>query len=197
MNIDYDLDLFISVFDLIIVGLLIFAGWKGYKKGAIVSSITLFTFLAGMVFSFILSRTLYNYLSKNSDVPDLFANLVLGMMLVAAIYLSIFVSKKVEDQVKNLPKGTYDKAIGAGLNVAKFIIIIAIYSLMITSIDCHSNFLPKSEKKSKLAKASRVAIMFIFPSIRMEGGCLEEQKTTPVTTKDDKTKVYEPTKDNF
>jgi len=194
MKISADIDFFLSFFDLIIFGLLIWAGYKGHKKGAIVEAIALLALLSGISISGLISNYVYQILEKNSDVPDLFSNLLLGGLLVLSIWFSVFISKKVQFVLVDKAPVTSLKLIGMGLGMVKYFTIIAIYCLVVFSVDCHSNFLPSREKRSSMAKLSRWTILHVFPNVRMEGDCVnmtddikkETKKQNAYSTKNDK-----------
>lgn len=167
MNIDADVDVFISLFDVIIMLILIWGGYKGFVRGAIVESITLFALLAGMVVSIVTTKIIYQYFSSRSDVPDLFAVILLGSIFIGAIWFSNFVSKKVKENVGDAKKNNYHRFIGMGLGGLRYFFIIAVYVVVIYKIDVHANFLPKSEKASKLANGTEFVLTKAFPNLKM------------------------------
>jgi len=197
MNIDADIDIYVNLFNVAIICLLGYAGWRGYKKAAIIESIALFVFTSGLVISTALSRLLYNAMLENSDVPDLFSNLLLGLLLAGVLFLEKFVTKKVVAKVGDKTDGKYNKIIGAALSVIKYFLIIAVYCVVTYSIDCHSNFLPSGERKSKLARASRSTILTLFPAMKMEGNCVTITNNDSIDVEPKKDGIYDVPDNNF
>jgi uncharacterized membrane protein required for colicin V production len=168
MNVDVDVDVFFSLFDGIILLMLIWGGYRGYVKGAIIESVTLFALAAFTVIDVFITKLIYHALSEKSNIPDLFAAVLLGSFFILAIWASNIVSVKVKNNVGDIKKGTYNRLIGMGLGIAKFFLIAGIYVITIYKIDNYANFLPKSEKHSKLANASKWAITLAFPNLKFD-----------------------------
>jgi uncharacterized membrane protein required for colicin V production len=180
MNIDADVDVFISLFDVIILLFLIWGGYKGYVRGAIIEAITLFALIGGMVVSVLLTKLIYNFFITRSEVPDLFSVLLLGSFFVGAIWFSNIVSRKVKQNVGDIRKGTQSRFIGMGLGIVKFFFIVAIYIVVIYKLNLHANFLPASERNSKLGNASKFIMTKVFPHLKMETNNIYTDKDTTV-----------------
>ncbi len=167
MNVDFDLDIFFSLFDLAIVGLLCWGAWLGYSKGAIVQTISLFALVAALGISAITSKFIYAFfISNGSKTPDLFAALWLAGLFTAGIFGSGWVRGIVQDRVKELKKTKNDQLIGLGMGVVKMFLIISLYSFVIYNVDYYGHFLPKSEQRSKLGKGTSKVVPTMFKFLR-------------------------------
>lgn len=193
MNIDknVDLDVFISLFDIVILLLLIWGGYKGYVKGAIVEAISLFALLGGLVFSVVFTKLLYNFFVTRSNQPDLFASILLGSIFVGALWFSNFITHKTKENAGALPKGRSNRFIGMGLGISKFFLIAAVYVVVLYKVNIYANFLPPGEQKSKLANASKFILTKIFPNLKMENFHGVQD-----TIQYENTSIYETDKDN-
>ena len=169
MNVDFDVDLFFSLFDLVIFGLVIWGAYAGYSKGAIVQAISLFALFAGLAISVLVTKLTYSFFIRlESRAPDLFASIVLAFFFIAAIWASNYIRQIVQKNVSELTKGTYNRIIGVGLGMVKFFIIVSVFVLVVYKLDIYGKFLPPSEKGSKLGKLGSNSLMKVFKFLRMD-----------------------------
>jgi membrane protein required for colicin V production len=187
VNIDADVNVFISFFDIVILLLLIWGGYRGYNKGAIIESLSLFAMLAGMVISIVITKLVYNFFVTKSDVPALFSAIVLGSIFVGAIMFSNFIGLKVKEGIGDVQKGTKNKVIGMIFGVVKYFFMIAIYVVVAYNINDKGQFLPNSERNSKLANGSKFVITKAFPNLKMEN--IKVTKKDTIEFKNDKVDV--------
>lgn len=158
----------ITFFDFVIFFVVAWGAYKGYVQGAIVQSISLFALLVGLTISVVLTKFVYRFLSARSDVPDLFAIVLLGIIFVFAIIGSAYINKLVKENVAEAPKSQTNRGIGAGIGVIKFYLIASVYILVLFKIEDHAHFIPDRERKSTVAFASRWVVTKIFPYLKME-----------------------------
>ena len=169
LNPDLNLDVFFSLFDLIIFGLVVWGGWVGYSKGAIVQSISLFAMLGGLTIAVILTKYIYFFfISVKSPAPDLFASIVLGILFGGAIYGSTKIRKLVQNNVADAKKTIYVKLVGIALGMMKFFLIVSVFALVTYKLDIYGRFLPPSERKSKLGNLSASSLTKIFKFLKMD-----------------------------
>lgn len=182
MNIDpnVDIDVFINLFDIVIILLLVWGGYKGFVKGAIIESISLFALFAGMAVSAVLTKLIYNYLMTVSAIPDLFSSFMLGIFFLGAIWFSIYISKKVKENVGEVSKSKENRLIGMGLGVVKYFFMIAIYVIVIYKVNFYADILPPGERKSKLANSTKWVLTKIFPHLKMENHDIIVDKDTTI-----------------
>ena len=155
MHYTFDLNLNFSIFGLLIFGILIWGGYRGYIKGGIVMSLSLFALLIGVIVSAALTRATYSFFwQQGSKVPDVFGSVVLGLSFILGIWFSNFVLRAVHVRIKETPSDKTNNIVGAFMGVAKFFIIVGIYSTVILNLDYNGNFLPARDKNSYLLNTS-------------------------------------------
>ena len=168
MNVSIDYDVWVSFYDVIMIILIGVGAYRGFSQGVIVQSISLFALLVGLTICVNISKWVYRFLSPRSDVPDLFAMVVMAILFVGAIYLTMTISAKVTKHISEVPKGFTNRALGAALGGAKYFFIAAVYLVTLFKVEDHAQFLPDSAKTSRLSKASIWMITKIFPYLRMD-----------------------------
>lgn len=169
MDLTFNVNLNFSLFGLIIFGLLAWGGYRGYKNGAIVSGLALFALAAGFVVAAIITKIVYNYfINQGSNVPHIFGSIALGVVFIGAIWFSHWVLKKVKKRTADSEQDTTERSIGAGLNVARFFIIVGIYSIVILNLDKNGNFLPQREKESYFMNVSAWVLTKTVKLVKMD-----------------------------
>lgn len=155
MHYSFDINFNFSILGLIIFGALVWGGYRGYKKGAIVMALSLFALLAGLIVSAALTRGTYTYFwQRGSKVPDVFGSVVLGLTFIAAIWFSNLVLKAVHVRVKDVTNDKTNNFVGIIFGITKYFIIVGIYATVILNLDYNGNFLPERDKKSYLMNTS-------------------------------------------
>lgn len=183
------LDFEISLFTLIIWFLLIFGGIKGWMRGSVVHSLSLSALVAGLVICILFTKIVYKYLVANeSSIPDLFSVIFLGFIFVAAIYGSHYVANVVERNFEGITAGRINKGIGIFFGITKYLIIAAVYLVMLYKIDEYGKFMPPREMRSKWARFCTSTITTAFPTLRFEASKnktkkIEEDKDDDSLTK--------------
>ncbi|MBN2663066.1 MAG: CvpA family protein [Bacteroidales bacterium] len=164
------IDVSFSLFGVLILGILAWGGYRGYKRGGIIMGLSLFALAGGMVISGALSRMTYMYFMSGmkTPVPEVFGSIVLAATFAGAIWFSVFVQKAVHVRVLDVASDRTNNIVGSVLGVVKFFIIAAIYSTVILNLNCKGNFLPDRDANSKIMKFSKIAITKGFKMIRMD-----------------------------
>lgn len=168
MNVTLDYDVWISFFDLIIIGLMLFGAYRGVTLGAIVQSIALGSIFLGLTICVNISKGIYRGLSSRSDVPDLFAMVVMALLFVGVLILTGNIAQKVRDNIKDAPIGPTNKALGAILGAFKYFLIASVFLVAVFKVEQHAKFLPNGEKASKMSRASIAVVTSIFPYLKMD-----------------------------
>jgi membrane protein required for colicin V production len=146
MNIYVDVG--VSLFDFLIVIVLLWAMWRGYKRGAIVHSVALLVLFAGILISAKLSYLLYDYLSERSRVPIInFPVIFFAILFIPIIIGSHYTANKVTANIGPEPKGLINKLIGIAVNFVKYLFMISIFLIFIYKIDASHDFINKAERK--------------------------------------------------
>lgn len=164
------IDVSFSLFGVLILGIIAWGGYRGYKRGGIIMGLSLFALAGGLIISGALSRLTYMYFydGMKTPVPEVFGSIVLATTFAVAIWFSAFVQKAVHVRVLDVASDRTNSIVGSVLGVAKFFIIAAIYSTVILNLNCKGNFLPDRDVNSKIMKFSKFAITRSFKMIRMD-----------------------------
>ncbi len=165
MNIQYDV--WISFFDVIMVLLMIWGAYRGFIQGAVVQCVSLFCITIGLIICVNISKQVYKFLTPRSDVPDLFAIVLLAILFVVIIYFTDVITTKTIINQKDSPRGSSNRGLGAFLGATKYFFIAAIYLVTLFKIEEHAKFLPDREKYSRMSRACVWTITRIFPYLRM------------------------------
>jgi membrane protein required for colicin V production len=138
--------------DILIVCLLVYAAWKGFKKGFIIE---LFTFLAlfiglyaGIHFSDLISEFLMEKmdLSPSSYLPVI-SFLIVFLAIGAMIY---FGGKALEKVIKVVQLSLVNKLLGIFFSVLKMIFIVGALLIMAESYDEKNDFVSQESKEASL-----------------------------------------------
>jgi len=188
MHYTFDINFNFSIFGLIIFGVLAWGAYRGYMKGGIIMGLSLFALLAGVVLSAVLTRATYSYFwQQGSKVPDVFGSVVLGLTFIAGIWFSNFILKAVHTRVKDTDSDKTNNILGATLGIAKFFIIVGIYSTVILNLDYNGNYLPERDKKSYLLNTTSWVMTKTVKLLRMDyhrPAPVEPTNNNPLQNKD-------------
>jgi len=166
MRVNVDVNFSISVFDVLILIILMWSAYKGYMRGALVHSLSLFAFLAGLVLSVIITKAAYKFLETRSIIPDLFAIILMGFLLGASIFGSHIVGTLVESHASNVQQSNVSRFVGVGFSLAKYFLIISFYMLMLFKVNDYANFMPDREKNTRLGRPCAKFFTLIFPALK-------------------------------
>jgi uncharacterized membrane protein required for colicin V production len=137
----------LHLIDLIVIGLLAWGAYKGYKTGGIVQSVAVLGLITGLLVDLYLTKqTYFALIIQQSSIADLIAAIFLGFVFIAAIWFSRYIEGIAARKLSEAQKTLQERLVGLALGMVKYFIIIGIYSVMIYQIDIHSNFLPRAEK---------------------------------------------------
>ena len=144
---DVDVDLHVSLFDFIIVGVMIWGIYKGYVQGFIVQTIALFVLLSGVFIGTKFSISIYEMVIDKSTVtlpnfPIIIFALMFGFIVFAANYVALVVQK----QIMSLPKPMTTRVLGAFFGGLKYMFIISVMLVFIDRLDSGYPFITPKEK---------------------------------------------------
>jgi len=145
---DVDVDLHISLFDFLIIGVLFWGVYKGYLQGVLVQAIALFAMLAGVFIASKLSVAFYNSIIDKSTIalPNL-PVIMFAIMFGFIAFFSNFVALKVQKEVTPIPKGMYSRVLGAFFSAVKYAFVISIFLIFIDRIDKNVGIITVKEKQ--------------------------------------------------
>ncbi|MBP5502495.1 MAG: CvpA family protein [Bacteroidales bacterium] len=180
MNDTIEFTVWVSLFDVIMIGLILVGAYRGFTQGVIVQTISLFSVLIGLTICVNVSKQVYNMLDSISLINDLLAMFVLVVLFCGVIYLTLQLNRKVSNHIAGINKGFTNRALGAVFGAVKYFFIAAVFLIAMFKLDEHVAFLPKSAKSSRLTYLSTSLVTSIFPYLKMDN-----DKLTPFKRPDD------------
>ncbi len=139
--------------DILIICLLIYAGWKGFKKGFIIE---LFTFLAlfiglyaGIHFSDLISEFFIERfeMDPSSSMLPIISFVVVFLAIGAMIY---FLGKTLEKVIKVAQLSLLNKLFGLFFSILKMVFIVGVLLLLAESYDEKNEFVSQESKDASL-----------------------------------------------
>ena len=148
---DVEFDAAISFFDIIIVLVLIWAIYKGFKRGPVVHAISLLILIAGIAIFGYMSEGIAEYIRERASVkmPNLHIT-IFAILFSATIWLSNFVGDKIEKGAGSKPKGILNIALGILASVIKYLYLLSILLLFVSQTGLYSKVGSKEKDNSKL-----------------------------------------------
>ncbi len=191
IHIDLDINYGISVFDVLVVIIIMWSVYKGFKRGALVQSLSLFAFLAGLVISVGLTKGAHKFLTARSIIPDLFSSILFGILMGASVFGSHVVGDLVEDHAEKVEINPISRYLGIGFNAIKYLLMIGAFMLMLHKVNEYANFMPDRERNNKLGKGCSSIITTFFPYMKFA-----EESEHPVNLPDSQSDDDSKTKKN-
>jgi len=153
-----------------LIGLLLIVGAVvGYKRGVIVECISFFAVLVLLTICVNISKSVFGYLTPRSDVPDLFAIILMTVCFVAGLVFVISrVNFKTQVMLQSTILGQSARMLGAFFGMMKFYLISAVFLVTLFKIDDHAKFLPDDAKYSRLSRGSIYIVTSIFPYLHLD-----------------------------
>jgi len=153
-----------------IIGLLLIVGAVvGYKRGIIVECISFFAVLVLLTICVNISKSVFNHLTSRSDVPDLFAIILMTMCFIAGLVFVISrVNFKVQVMMQSTILGQSARILGALFGAIKFYFISAVFLVTLFKIDEHAKFLPDAAAHSQLSRGSITFVTSIFQYLKLD-----------------------------
>lgn len=140
-----------NYFDIIIIIPLLWAGFKGFKKGLIVEVASLvalfFGIWGGVKFSSISANYLSEMFSISEQLMPLLSFAVTFIIIVIAVF---FIARMIQKLVKAVSLSTINKLTGAAFGILKFTLIISIILTLINNINSEVKFLEPEMQNSSL-----------------------------------------------
>ena len=144
---DIKVDTAVSFLDVFIVLVLIWAIYKGYKKGPVVHALSLLVIVVGIAVFGIVSTSIAGYIRDRATVSmDNLHLYIFAILFLAATWLSNFVANKVEKGTSK-PKGIVSIILGILASVVKYLYILSITLLFFAQFDNSYNLINSEEKR--------------------------------------------------
>ncbi|MDC0339126.1 CvpA family protein [Flavobacteriales bacterium] len=135
--------------DIIFIVPLIWAGFRGFKKGLIIEVSALIAFglgiWGGIHFSDFVAKLLAD--SIESKYVPLVSFAITFILIVAAVFV---LGKMLEKAINLVQLKLVNKATGAVFGVAKIVLVISVLLVIVNSFDQKSNIVPKDLKENSL-----------------------------------------------
>lgn len=159
-----------SIIDIILVIIFIFAGFRGYRQGFIGQLAGLAGLLLGiwgaLKFSDYTAGLLREHLGLTTEYLSLIAFAVTFFVILFAVH---FVSKIVEKIFDMAFLGFANSILGVVFGVLKMAFILSIFLILIEKVDNRINILPKDiQEKSLFYKPIARLAPSIFPDLKFE-----------------------------
>lgn len=207
MDYSVHLDFNLSILALAIILLLAWGGFRGYKIGAVIMSVSLFALIAATFVASSIAFLVYKFFLTRSAIPEVFGSIILAFTFSGAVWLSNIVHSATLKRVSATQNDSPNKIIGIFLGILKFFIITAVYATILLNLDCRGHFLPSSERKNFLINSERNAITLVIKTIRMdyhmsqpcypsEYSISDEKKQQPNNSTNNNTNNQQNSKDN-
>ena len=144
---DIKVDTAISFLDVFIVLVLIWAIFKGYKRGPVVHALSLLIIVIGIAVFGIASKSIADFFRDRATVPlDNLHFYIFAILFMATTWLSNFVANKVEKGASK-PKGFISIILGIVASIVKYLYILSITLLFFAQFDKSYNMTDDVKKR--------------------------------------------------
>ncbi|MCF6366373.1 MAG: CvpA family protein [Bacteroidales bacterium] len=146
-----EIDATISFLDVFIVLVLIFAIFKGYKRGPVVHAISLLIIVSGIAIFGYMSEGIADYIRErirsNENLPSLHLY-IFAFLFSATVWLSNFVADRIEKGAGSKPKGILNISLGIIASVIKYLYLLSVLLLFFAGFDKSYNIIGTKEKNN-------------------------------------------------
>ena len=187
-------DVGISVFDILILGLIGYAAWRGSTKGAVLESFSFATMIVGIYLASRFSDVTAAALSIRANGKDFsyIPVIMFSVLFGGLIYLSLMVRNSVSRQLESVENNQSSKILGAVFGGLHMFLLIGVTLVMLRAADFNFRVIPERETKySFLYKPVVVVMTGLFPSLDYVGEVDEGKVKDELETKDQTKKVID------
>jgi len=138
----------ISFIDVFIVIVLIWAIYKGFKRGPVVHALSLLVIVLGVAIFGSVSVKIADSINQGltSSVESLHYY-IFAILFLITVWLSNFISDKVEKSAGAKPKGILNIILGILASSLKYIYLLSIFLLYFSQFDSTYNIVSSKEKR--------------------------------------------------
>jgi len=155
-----------NYFDIIIIIPLLWAAFKGFKKGLIIEVASLVALFLGVWGGAKFSSVSANYLSKMFNVSEQIMPLLsFALTFILIVIIVFFIAKMLQKVVKAVSLSTANKIFGACFGVLKFTLIIGIILNIINNINKEIGFIDDDMQSSSLLYQPICKIGALVPGV--------------------------------
>ena len=138
-----------NTIDIILVIPLIYAAWKGFKKGFVIEIFTLLALLVGIYAGIHFSDWTSNLIIESLEIEGRYLPVIaFTITFIGVAVLVYFAGKMLEQVVKIAQMGLVNKLFGLLFSVVKMIYVLAIIIILIESYDERGHFVPQETKEN-------------------------------------------------
>lgn len=135
--------------DIFIAIILIWFGYKGFKKGLVFELVSIVALILGVYGGLKFSDTTAEYL--DSYVDSEYLNVASFTVTFLVILLLVFAAGKVVEKIINMVAlKMINKLLGAFFGVLKMVLVLGVVITIIESYDSKMNFIPKETKENSI-----------------------------------------------
>lgn len=168
MNYNVTLNGSFSILGLLFILALAWGGYRGYKIGGIIMSVSLFALVAATFFVSFIAFWVYKFFVTRSTIPEVFGSITLGLIFVLAIWFSNIVHGATVKRVTQSENDRANKIVGVFLGILKYFIMLGVYTTILLNLDCKGHFLPYAERHSAILTISRNVMTSALTTIKMD-----------------------------
>lgn len=145
---------FMNFVDIIIVVPLVYAAWRGFKKGLIIEVFTLLALLvgiyAGIHFSDWTSARIEEYFDFDANYLPVIAFTVTFLAVGAMVF---FAGKMLEQMIRVVNLSPINKIMGVVFGILKMVYTLSILIILLETYDERGDFIPEKTKENSLLYA--------------------------------------------
>lgn len=145
---------FMNFVDIIIVVPLVYAAWRGFKKGLIIEVFTLLALLvgiyAGIHFSDWTSARIEEYFDFDANYLPVIAFTVTFLAVGAMVF---FAGKMLEQMIRVVNLSPINKIMGVVFGMLKMVYTLSILIILLETYDERGDFIPEKTKENSLLYA--------------------------------------------
>ncbi|NPA38128.1 MAG: CvpA family protein [Chlorobi bacterium] len=157
-----------NYFDIIVGLILVFALFKGIKKGLVIELASIAALVLGVWGAVKFSGVTESYLSEHIDSGyiGLIAFFVTFILIVIGVHI---LAKLVDKLVSAVALGFVNRLLGGAFSVIKYAFVISVLMAVVNGIDERIDIIPESQKESSvLYKPISDFSLIVFPYLHFD-----------------------------
>lgn len=161
--------------DIIIIVPLIYAAWRGFKKGLVIEIFTLLALLVGIYAGIHFSDWTSDLIIQNFKIEGRYLPVVAFTLTFLAVGAMVFFAGKViERMLKLVSLSLLNKLLGLFLGIVKMTYILSILIVLLETYDERGNFINKELKEESLLYYPVEAVAtYTIPAVKQSSIWLE------------------------
>jgi len=137
-----------SFIDVFIILVLIWAIYKGFKRGPIVHALSLLVIVLAIAVFGAVANSIADYIKDRATVSmENLHHYIFIILFLASVWLSNLIADKIEKSVGAKPKGIINIALGIIASSLKYLYLLSIFLLYFAQVDSSFDILSSTEKR--------------------------------------------------